>query len=76
MPCSGLSLMLKCLQVLVDRSSTYPKKTGKQSSRQVLSGSDILDNNQINLLMAASMSIGGMVLAGIYWGVPLTSLFG
>lgn len=63
-------------QVLVDRSSTKGEKTNKESSRSVLSGSDILDNNQINLLMAASMSLGGMVVAGIYWNLPLKSILG
>lgn len=41
-------------------------------SRQILSGRDILDNNQVNALMAGIISIGGIVAAGYYWNVPWT----
>jgi hypothetical protein len=44
-------------------------------SRKLESGKDILDNNGVNLLMAGIMSVGGMVAASIYWGVPLGSIF-
>lgn len=43
-------------------------------SRMLESGADILDNNAVNLLMAGIMSVGGMAVAGWYWGVPLTSI--
>ena len=43
-------------------------------SRSIHSGRDILDNNQINLLMAALMSIGGMVVASSIWKVPENGL--
>ncbi|KAL1972893.1 hypothetical protein VTN31DRAFT_6435 [Thermomyces dupontii] len=39
-------------------------------SRQVVSGRDILDNNQVNALMTGIISIGGIVAAGYYWDVP------
>ena len=45
-----------------------------EESRVVLSGRDLLDNNQINLLMAAIMSFGGMAMAGYVWEIPLTSI--
>lgn len=44
-------------------------------SRKLESGKDILDNNEVNLLMAGIMSVGGMVAASMYWGVPLGSIF-
>jgi uncharacterized protein (TIGR00297 family) len=44
-------------------------------SRRILVGADVLDNNQINLLMAAIMSVGGMVVASIVYDVPLSSVY-
>ncbi len=44
-------------------------------SRRVLVGRDWLDNNQINLLMAACMGFGGPVVASWYWGIPLSRLW-
>lgn len=38
-------------------------------SRAVESGMGVLDNNQVNLLMAAIMSTGAMAIASWYWGV-------
>lgn len=43
-------------------------------SRVVESGWDLLDNNDVNLLMAATMSISAMGLASWYWGIPLESV--
>jgi uncharacterized membrane protein len=40
-------------------------------SRKVAVGHDILDNNGVNLLMAASISVGSMIVASIIWGVSL-----
>lgn len=40
-------------------------------SRKIDSGHDILDNNDINILMAALMSLGGMAAASYLWDVPL-----
>lgn len=45
-----------------------------EESRRILSGSDLLDNNQINFLMAAIMSVGGMIAASIIWKTPLSSV--
>ena len=49
-------------------------ESGHEESRRVLSGADLLDNNQINLLMAATMSFGGMVIASLIWDMPLSSV--
>ncbi|KIW34218.1 uncharacterized protein PV07_01010 [Cladophialophora immunda] len=42
--------------------------SGEESSRLINSGNDILDNNQINLLMASIMSISGMIAGDLLWG--------
>ncbi|KAI1875245.1 hypothetical protein JX265_004303 [Neoarthrinium moseri] len=38
------------------------------------SGLDLLDNNDVNFLMALTMSIGAMAIASWYWEVPLNSI--
>ena len=47
---------------------------GHHESRKIEVGNDILDNNGVNLLMAASVSVGAMVVAGVFWGVPLSGI--
>lgn len=42
-----------------------------QASRVVESGWDLLDNNDVNFLMASTMSVGAMAAASWYWEVPL-----
>jgi uncharacterized membrane protein len=46
-----------------------------EESRTLLVGLDWLDNNQINLLMAACMGVGGMAVASWVWEIPLSSLW-
>ncbi|RKU45685.1 hypothetical protein DL546_006272 [Coniochaeta pulveracea] len=43
----------------------------EQPSRVVENGWDLLDNNDVNLLMAFTMSVGAMLVASWYWGVPM-----
>ncbi|OTB02424.1 hypothetical protein M426DRAFT_24750 [Hypoxylon sp. CI-4A] len=43
-------------------------------TRVAESGFDLLDNNDVNFLMAFSMSIGAITLAGWYWEIPLDSI--
>ncbi|KAK8056488.1 hypothetical protein PG993_001715 [Apiospora rasikravindrae] len=43
-------------------------------TRIVESGFDWLDNNDVNFLMALTMSISAMAGAGWYWGIPLSSI--
>lgn len=45
-----------------------------EPSRVVESGWDLLDNNDVNFLMAFTMSFGAMAVAGWYWGVPMQSI--
>jgi len=46
-----------------------------EPSRAVESGLGILDNNEVNFLMALTMSLGAMAIAGWAWDVPLRSIF-
>lgn len=46
----------------------------ERPSRVTESGWDLLDNNDVNFLMAASMSVGGMAVASWYWGIPIQSV--
>lgn len=43
-------------------------------TRVTENGFDLLDNNDVNFLMAFTMSIGSMVVAGWYFGIPLSSV--
>lgn len=46
----------------------------EKPSRIVESGWDLLDNNDVNFLMAVGMSVGGMAVTSWYWGVPIESV--
>ncbi|KAL8790381.1 MAG: hypothetical protein Q9195_006399 [Heterodermia aff. obscurata] len=53
-------------KVLVTGSSV--RATGDpKASRHIESGLGLLDNNAVNVLMAALMSVGGMCLASFLW---------
>ena len=56
----------------IQSSEINPKSP---ESRKVESGSGLLDNNDVNILMAVAMSVGGMLLAGYAWDQPLSSIF-
>ncbi|KAI6782088.1 Transmembrane protein-like protein [Emericellopsis cladophorae] len=43
----------------------------EQPSRVVESGWDLLDNNDVNFLMAVTMSVGAMAGASWYFGIPV-----
>ena len=53
------------------RRSSYGNE---RPSRVAESGWDLLDNNDVNFLMAFMMSTGAMLVASWYWGVPLSSI--
>lgn len=47
----------------------------EKPSRVVESGWDLLDNNDVNFLMALTMSLGAMGVASWYWDVPMNQMF-
>ncbi|KAK4191191.1 transmembrane protein 19 [Podospora australis] len=47
----------------------------EKPSREVVTGWDLLDNNDVNFLMAFTMSVGAMAVAGWYWDVTLWTIF-
>lgn len=49
---------------------------GQHESRRIEAGSDLLDNNAVNIVMAASISIGAMLVACIVWDMPFSSIVG
>lgn len=49
---------------------------GQHESRKIEVGADLLDNNAVNILMAASVSIGAMIAACVIWDLPFTSVAG
>ena len=49
---------------------------GQHESRRIEVGSDMLDNNAVNILMAALVSIGAMVATCVVWNLPLSSIVG
>lgn len=52
-----------------------PSFGDERPSRVVENGWDLLDNNDVNFLMAFGMSVGAMAVASWYWQVPLWSVF-
>jgi hypothetical protein len=58
----------------VGTSSEVLMKESRES-RRVEVGRDILDNNAVNFLMAASVSVGSMVVACSLWDLPISSVF-
>ncbi|KAG5928603.1 hypothetical protein E4U42_000317 [Claviceps africana] len=63
-------------RVLVTPGSARGRDAADRApSRAVESGWDLLDNNDVNFLMASTMSIGAMGVAAWYWDVPLESVW-
>lgn len=52
---------------------TQPGRPHEESheSRRIETGWDLLDNNAVNVLMAAIMSLGAMVVAGWMWDLSI-----
>lgn len=55
-------------------SSGTSARDENHESRRVETGHDWLDNNGVNLLMAATMSIGAMGISQWLWGLDVTDL--
>ena len=56
------------------KHNTKKDSGDEQPSRRVESGLGLLDNNDVNFLMALSMSLGAMVVAGWLWKIPFESI--
>jgi len=65
-------------KVLVhDTSEAHSKREDKsQGSRKIEVGYDVLSNNGVNLLMAASMSAFAIAGGAWLWDVPLSEVLG
>lgn len=46
----------------------------ERPSRTVVNGLDLLDNNDVNFLMAVIMSVGAMAGASWYWDIPVQEI--
>lgn len=66
------SLLTRNAQVPL--AASHIKKDGGGGSRRIETGAGLLDNNAVNILMATMMSLGGIILAGRLWNVPLNSI--
>jgi uncharacterized membrane protein len=51
-----------------------PSFGDEKPSRVVESGLSLLDNNEVNFLMALTMSLGAMAAAGWFWEIPFSSI--
>lgn len=52
---------------------TKAEKKASYGSRSIATGTDILSNNGVNVLMAITISVSSMAAASFIWGVPLVS---
>lgn len=83
-PSTGTGIKVSDAPAEATGSSTHSTATsrGKQTkktdesheSRRVETGHDLLDNNGVNLLMATTMSVGAMVIAGWVWQLDISQL--
>lgn len=58
----------------VNKKFRKPNFGDEKPTRQVESGLAILDNNEVNFLMALTMSLGAMAIAGWFWEIPFSSV--
>ena len=68
---------IKASEVMLKAGASSPAVADAQhESRKIEVGSDLLDNNGVNMLMAGSVSVGAMVAACVVWDLPLSSMVG
>jgi uncharacterized membrane protein len=58
----------------VEQKYRKPSYGDEKPSRKVESGLAILDNNEVNFVMAFIMSVGAMGIASWFWEVPFSSI--
>ncbi|KIW63998.1 hypothetical protein PV04_08958 [Phialophora macrospora] len=61
----GVKVLVKSRPKPPTQSHEHVRRTNGEESRLVNSGADILDNNQINLLMASIVSLTGMTVGNL-----------
>jgi uncharacterized membrane protein len=72
---SGVDPSIKTTKQLQDKGvSGLAVADGQHESRKIAVGQDVLDNNAVNLLMAAIVSFGSMIVASAIWDLPISSL--
>lgn len=71
---SDVAQSVKTMQKAGSNSSVV--SDGQHESRRIEVGSDILDNNAVNILMAALVSVGAMLAACVLWNLPYSSTVG
>jgi uncharacterized membrane protein len=57
-----------------EKKNRTPSFGDEKPSRKVESGLAILDNNEVNFLMALTMSLGAMGVASLVWDIPFSSI--
>lgn len=57
-----------------DESARQQKSVVEKPSRVSVNGLDLLDNNDVNFIMASTMSVGAMFIAGWYWDIPIQAV--
>lgn len=55
-------------------TATHQNWGDEKPSRMSVNGMDLLDNNDVNFIMAVTMSVGAMFVAGWYWDIPIQTV--
>lgn len=72
---SGVDNSVQASKTMQKAGVSGSEVTGeKHESRKVAVGLDILDNNAVNILMAALVSVGTMIAACVVWELPISSI--
>lgn len=72
---SGTDASIKVTRIMQSAGASGTAVADEQhESRKVAVGHDVLDNNAVNVLMAAMISVGSMLAASAYWHIPLDSI--
>jgi uncharacterized membrane protein len=68
---------IKASETMLKAGASSPAVVDAQhESRKIEVGSDLLDNNAVNMLMAGLVSAGAMVGACVVWDLPFSSMVG
>ena len=73
---SGADSVRSSRAQLANEMSNVEAVNRRHESRKIEVGRDIMDNNVVNILMAASVSVGAMLAACMVFKLPFTSMAG